>query len=108
MDLADAQIEMFYLTSAPDCSQSPIFPWDFRDSSASIELPPSWFLTGSVTWGERLNFRGEREWGFSPTQRTLTRAPLGSSVRHFPQIARAVTNQADDGSSIEAYESRKS
>ena len=24
-----------------DCSQSPIFPWDFRDSNASFELPPS-------------------------------------------------------------------
>ena len=26
-----------------DCSQSPIFPWDFRDMYASIKLPPSWF-----------------------------------------------------------------
>ena len=27
-----------------DCSQSSIFPWDFRDSYASLELPPSWFI----------------------------------------------------------------
>ena len=53
--------EMFYLLSALDCSQSPIFLWDFRDSSASFELPQSWFVTVSVTWGKRLNFRGERE-----------------------------------------------
>ena len=31
------------------------FPWDFRDSYASIELPPSSFATASATWGERLN-----------------------------------------------------
>ena len=45
-----------------DCSQSPIFPWDFRDSNASIELPPSLFVRASATWGECLNY--------------LTRAPL--------------------------------
>ena len=28
-------------TECLDCSQSPIFPWDFRDSNASFELPPS-------------------------------------------------------------------
>ena len=27
-----------------DSSQSPIFLWDFRDSNASIELPPSLFV----------------------------------------------------------------
>ena len=26
-----------------DCSQSPIFPWDFRDLYSSVEFPPSWF-----------------------------------------------------------------
>ena len=41
-----------------DCSQSPIFPWDFRDSNASIELPPSLFVRASATWGECLNYRG--------------------------------------------------
>ena len=30
------------------CSQSPIFPWDFRDSHASIELPSSSFVTASI------------------------------------------------------------
>ena len=35
-----------------DCSQSPIFPWDFRDSYASTELPPSLFVRASATWGE--------------------------------------------------------
>ena len=38
-----------------DCSQSPIFPWDFRDL---IELPPSLFVRASATWGECLNYRG--------------------------------------------------
>ena len=41
-----------------NCSQSPIFPCDFRDSYATIELPPSWFVTASKTC-------------------TLTRDPLG-------------------------------
>ena len=48
-----------------DCSQSPIFPWDFRDSNASIELPPSLFVRASATWGECLNYRG------GPSQVTL-------------------------------------
>ena len=39
-----------------DCSQSPIFPWDFRDSNALIELPPSLFVRASATWGECLNY----------------------------------------------------
>ena len=39
--------------------QSPIFPWDFRDSNASIELPPSWFVKAIGTWGECLNYRGQ-------------------------------------------------
>ena len=30
-----------------DCLQSPIFPWDFRDSYAWIIRPPSWFVTSS-------------------------------------------------------------
>ena len=38
------------------CSQSPIFPWDFRDSYASIELQPSWFVKASAIWGECLNY----------------------------------------------------
>ena len=46
-----------------DCLQSPIFPWDFRDSEASIELPPSLFVRGSATWEECLKYRGGREWG---------------------------------------------
>ena len=41
-----------------DCSQSPIFPWDFQDWNASIELPPSLFVRASATWGECLNYRG--------------------------------------------------
>ena len=41
-----------------DCSQSPIFLWDFRDSYASTELPPSLFVRASATWGECLNYRG--------------------------------------------------
>ena len=53
-----------------DCSQSPILPWDFRDSNASIELPPSLFVRASATWGECLNYRG------GPSQVTLS--PLGS------------------------------
>ena len=48
-----------------DCSQSPIFPWDFRDSYASIELPPSWFVRANATWEECLNYRG------GPSQVTL-------------------------------------
>ena len=48
-----------------DCSQSPIFPWDFRDSNASIELPPSLFVRASATWGECLDYRG------GPSQVTL-------------------------------------
>ena len=36
-------------------SQSPIFPWDFRDSYASIKLPPSLFVTAGATRGECLN-----------------------------------------------------
>ena len=39
-----------------DCSQSPIFPWDFRDLYASIQLPLSLFVRASTTWGECLNF----------------------------------------------------
>ena len=65
-----------------DCSQSPIFPWDFRDSCASIELPPSWFVTASATWGVSKLPRGAgvgRRCFFSlllpPTQCTLTRPP---------------------------------
>ena len=42
-----------------DCSQCPIFPWDFRDSYASVEPPPSWFVKANVTWGEYLNYQGE-------------------------------------------------
>ena len=38
------------------CSQSPIFPCGFR--VASIELPPSWFVTESAIWGECLNDQG--------------------------------------------------
>ena len=34
------------------CSQSPIFPWDFRDSYILIELQPSWFVKASATLGE--------------------------------------------------------
>ena len=41
-----------------DCSQSPIFPWDFQDSFASIEPPPSSFVTASAIWGECRNYRG--------------------------------------------------
>ena len=39
---------------------SPLFPWDFRDSYASVELPPSWFVKANATWGECLYYRGER------------------------------------------------
>ena len=49
-----------------DCSQSPIFLWDFRDLNASIELPPSLFVRASATWGECLNYRG------GPSQVTLS------------------------------------
>ena len=35
-----------------------IFPWDFRDLYASIELPPSLFVRACATWGECLNYRG--------------------------------------------------
>ena len=52
-----------------DCSQSPIFLWDFRDSNASIELPPSLFVRASATWGECLNYR------VGPSQ--VTPVPLG-------------------------------
>ena len=31
-----------YSWTIEDRTQSPIFPWDFRDSLALIELPPSW------------------------------------------------------------------
>lgn len=37
-----------------DCSQSAIFPWDFQDLYALIELLPSSFATASATWGECL------------------------------------------------------
>ena len=43
----------------------PYFSWDFRDLYASIELPPSWFVRVSATWGECLNYRG------GPSQATL-------------------------------------
>ena len=29
-----------------------------------MELPPSWFVKASATWGECLNYRGERERDF--------------------------------------------
>ena len=35
---------IFKMTLPVDCSQSPIFPWDFRDLNASIELLPSLFV----------------------------------------------------------------
>ena len=39
-----------------DCSQ---FPLGFsRLRYTSIELPPSWIVKASVTWGECLNYRG--------------------------------------------------
>ena len=53
------------VSNSLDCSQSPIFLWDFRDSYASTELPPSLFVRASTTWGECLNYRG------GPNQVTL-------------------------------------
>ena len=41
-----------------DCSLSPIFPWDFRDSFASIELPPSRFVTAGTIM---LAYKNERD-----------------------------------------------
>ena len=78
------------------------FPWDFPDSYVSIELPPSWFVKASATWGECLNYRGEREWGggSSRTQRTLTRVPLGS-LGTLPRLHSPIQ------ATFEAYESRK-
>ena len=46
----------FAIINGLDCSQSPIFPWDFRDSYATIELPPSLLVRASATWGEVLNY----------------------------------------------------
>ena len=37
----------------------PYFPWDFQDFYALIELPPSWFIIESATWGECLDVLGE-------------------------------------------------
>ena len=70
-----------------DFSQSPIFPYDFRDSYASIELPPSLFVGASATWGECLNYRG------GPSQVTL---------RSLLQTKMAAVH------AIEANETRKS
>ena len=73
--------------------ESPIFPWDFRDSNASIELPPSLFVRASATWGECLNYRG------GPSQVTLRsclRLPTPAPARYFrhsPQVALALTNK---------------
>ena len=50
------------------CMQSPIFPRDFRDSNALIELPPSLFVRASATWRECLNYRGGTS---RPSQVTL-------------------------------------
>ena len=58
-------------TSCSDCSLSPIFPWDFRDSYAVIEISPSWFH-GEAKMSKLP--RGEGV-GRRSTQRTLTRAP---------------------------------
>ena len=73
-----------------DCSQSPIFPWDFLDSYASIELPPSLIVRASAITLLNVTWLGPPRW-----------------FRHYPQVALALTNK-DGGSSIEAYESRKS
>ena len=54
-----------------DCPQSLIFPWHFRVSYASIELPPSWFVTASASWRECLNYQGG--WGGGSNQGTLSR-----------------------------------
>ena len=43
-------------------------------------MQPSWIVKASSTWGECLNYRGEREWGLV-------------ECRHSPQIALAFTNQ---------------
>ena len=52
------------------CSQSPIFPWDFRDWYASVELPPSWFVKASSIRGESKLPRG------APSQGTLSQGKL--------------------------------
>ena len=88
--------EVNYECTYEDCSQCPICPWDFRDSNTSIELSPSLFVRASATSGECLNYRG------GPSQVTLRSGSLDSL-----QVALALTNK-DGGSSIEAYESRKS
>ena len=105
-------------TSCSDCPRSPIFPWDFRGSYVSIEIPPSWFnREGRVFKLPRGEGVGRRS-----TQRTLTRVASFSSpespgplsrwrlgTRSLDTLPRLLSPlQTYCESSTEVYESRKS
>ena len=65
--------------------------WDLgcSDSYASVELPPSWFVMASATWGECPNYqctltRGPRQPG--PSERKNVLRNFSAHIRSRAQV----------------------